>query len=54
MLTIIIKCNAPSGMAIGIKEDLAMHLERYGDCKVVEISETEAEQMEIGEGNEQT
>lgn len=39
MLTIIVKVNAPAGKAIGIKEDLAMYLERFGDAKVVEIKE---------------
>lgn len=46
MITIRIEVNAPAGMAIGIKEDIAMYLERFGDCRVVEI--TEAEQMEDG------
>lgn len=37
MLTITIKVNAPPGRAIGIKEDLAMYLERYGDTQVVSV-----------------
>lgn len=39
MLTITIQVNAPAGKAIGIKEDLAMYLERFGDAKVLEIKE---------------
>ena len=35
MLTIIVQVDAPPGQAIGIKEDLAQHLERFGDAKVV-------------------
>lgn len=47
MLIITIEVNAPAGQAIGIKEDLAMHLERWGDAKVVSIKETEPEQLKI-------
>ena len=39
MLTITIKVNAPAGQAIGIKEHLAMELERFGDTKVVSIED---------------
>ena len=45
MLTIVIRVDAPPGQAIGVKEQLAMCLERYGDTRVVEIRETGAEQM---------
>ena len=45
MLTIVIQVDAPPGQAIGVKEHLAMCLERYGDTRVVEIRETGAEQM---------
>lgn len=49
MLTITIQVNARSGMAIGIKEDLAMYLERYGDARVVSVVEerTAYRQMEL-------
>lgn len=49
MLTITIQVNARSGMAIGIKEDLAMYLERYGDDRVVSVVEekTGYQQMEL-------
>ena len=49
MLTIVIRVDAPPGQAIGVKEQLAKCLERYGDTRVVEIRETGAEQMRIGE-----
>lgn len=47
MLIITIAVDCPSGHAIGVKEAIAMHLERYGDCKVVDIKEVPM-QMEIG------
>lgn len=49
MLTITIQVNARSGTAIGIKEDLAMYLERYGDARVVSVVEerTDYRQMEL-------
>lgn len=37
MLTITIKANIPAADAQGIKERIAMDIERYGDCKVVSI-----------------
>lgn len=48
MLTITIQVNAPAGQAIGIKEDLAMYLERFGDARVVAIEEKHPEQLKIG------
>lgn len=48
MLTIVIRVDATPGQAIGVKEHLAMCLERYGDTRVVEIRENGAEQMRIG------
>lgn len=48
MLIITIEVDAPGGQAIGIKEDLAMHLERFGDARVVEIRETLPRQTKIG------
>ena len=49
MLTITIQVNVRSGTAIGIKEDLAMYLERYGDARVVSVVEerTDYRQMEL-------
>lgn len=37
MLTITIKANVPAADAHGIKERIAMDIERYGDCKAVSI-----------------
>lgn len=39
MLTMIFKVNAPSGQAIGIKEQIAMMLETFGDVRVVSIED---------------
>ena len=47
MLTIVAKVNAPSGQAIGIKEDIAMRLEPLGDVRVVSITEDTPEQLHI-------
>ncbi len=46
MLIITIQVNAPAGQAIGIKEDLAMHLERWGDARVVSVEQKPQPQME--------
>ena len=37
MLTLIVQVNVPSWMAQGVKEDLAMYCDNYGDTKVVEV-----------------
>lgn len=42
-MIIVLQVNAPLHMAQGIKEALAMQLERYGDTKVLEIRTEEAE-----------
>lgn len=49
MLRIVIECDAPAGQAIGVKEDLAQCLEKYGDCRVVRIDEIAPRQMSINE-----
>ena len=38
MLIVTIHVDAPAGQAIGIQEDLAMYLERFGDTRVVSIT----------------
>ncbi len=48
MLIITLHVDAPSGQAIGIKEDLAMYLEKFGDIRVVNIEEDVPEQTKIG------
>lgn len=47
MLIITIKVDAPVGQAIGIKEDLAMYLERFGDSRVVSVEEVTPRQMSL-------
>lgn len=49
MLIITIQVNARPGQAIGIKEDLAMYLERFGDARVVSVEEAQPQyqQMEL-------
>lgn len=48
MLIITLNVDAPAGQAIGIKEDLATHLERFGDARIVSITEELPEQMCMG------
>ncbi len=51
MLVITVQVDAPAGKAIGIKEDLAMILERYGDVKYVDVKakdERVPQQMTFG------
>lgn len=43
--TITVKLKAPPGQAIGIKECVAMELERFGFCRVVEIREEPEEEQ---------
>lgn len=47
MLTITIRVNAPEGAAQSVKEALAMWLERYGDARVVSVTEDKPEQMRM-------
>ena len=42
MITVVIEVKAPGWAALGIKENLAMYLERYGDARVVSVTETPA------------
>lgn len=48
VLIITVQVDAPAGQAIGVKEQIAMDLERYGDTKVISVREIEPEQMRIG------
>lgn len=45
-MIIVLQVNAPLHMAQGIKETLAMQLERYGDTKVIEIRAEETVKQE--------
>ena len=40
--------NATPGKAIGIKEAIAMDLEKYGDVRVLRVDVREPEQLDIG------
>ena len=44
-MIITIEVDRPPGQAIGIKEQLAMELEKYGDTRVVSVQERPAPQM---------
>ena len=52
MLRIVIECDAPAGQAVGVKENLAMYLEKWGDCRVVRIDEISPQQLRIEEAVE--
>lgn len=47
LLTIAVTGAAP-GKAIGVKEAIAMDLEKYGDVRVLRVEVLKPEQMEIG------
>ena len=47
MLIIKIVVDAPLGQAIGVKEQLAMELEKYGDTRVVSVDEIGPEQLTL-------
>ena len=46
-MIIVLQVDAPLHMAQGIKEAIAMQLEKYGDTKVIEIREEATEQLEL-------
>lgn len=37
MLIYTVAANVPNEDALGLKERIAMDLERYGDCKVIKV-----------------
>ena len=50
-MIIVLQVDAPPYMVQGVKETLAMYLERYGDTKVIDVRPDETaqiEQMKIG------
>ncbi len=54
MLVITVHVNQPAGQAIGVKEQIAQDLEKYGDVRVVSIEEVQQrkpryEQMQLGD-----
>ena len=52
MLRITIEVDAPAGQAIGVKEHLAMVLEKFGDTRVVSVEELLPEQLSIDGASE--
>ena len=48
MLRITVEVNAPAGQAIGVKEQIATDLERWGDTVIVSVEEIAPEQMKLG------
>lgn len=49
-MTVVLRVNAPPDAAQGVKEALAMHLERFGDTRVVKITCDTPEQMRMEAG----
>lgn len=52
MLKITVLVNRPAGQAIGIKEQIAVDLEKWGDVRVVSVEEVAQggyKQMRIGD-----
>lgn len=47
MIRVVVEVDAPTGQAIGVKEALAMWLERYGDARVVAVEEVAPRQMKM-------
>jgi len=47
MLRIVLEVDAPLGHAIGIKEALAMDAEKYGDVRVISVTELGNEQLQL-------
>ncbi len=45
VLIITIHVDAPAGQAIGVKEQIAQDLERFGDTKVISIKESLPQQL---------
>lgn len=54
MLIITIEVDAPAGQAIGVKEALAMYLERFGRARVTSVEERLPEQMQLRADSVQT
>jgi hypothetical protein len=52
MLRIVMDVDRPVGQAIGIKEALAMDLERYGDVRVVSVEEITPWKQEVIDNGE--
>lgn len=47
MLTITLQVDAPLGQVTGVKEAIEMDLEKYGDVRVVSVTEIAPKQMRM-------
>lgn len=47
MQIITLHVDAPAGAAIGVKEAIAVDLEKYGDVRVVDVREIQPEQLRM-------
>lgn len=54
MLKITALVNAPTGCSQGVKEDIAMFCERFGDTRVISIEEEYPEQMSFSKERKAT
>lgn len=50
MLRIVVEITGADDEPLGVKEKLAMELERYGNVRVAEVTRIEPEQIRIEEG----
>lgn len=50
MLRIVAEVSGGDDDPQGVKEKLAMDLERFGDVRIVSVTYVPAKQMEMGEG----
>ena len=50
MLRIVVEITGADDDPLGVKEKLAMELERYGNVRVVEVRRIEPEQMKMEDG----
>lgn len=48
-MIIVLKVDAPLGTAIGVKEAIAVDLEKYGDVRVVAVFDEKVEQVTLEE-----
>ncbi len=46
-MTIVVQVDRPAGQAIGVKEDLAMYCEKFGDARVVSVTESSPQQLKF-------
>ncbi len=54
MLRIVVEITGEVEEAQGVKEKLAMELEKHGNVRVVKVERVEPEQMKMEDGNERS